>query len=262
VRTLKAESPPPPVLVTFPAPRRDLAVRALAAGADGYMLEPYYREELVALARGQLAARDAAGPAHALAGLAREVTHAVGNPLQVVTLLLQKDKVTKRELMEGLPEHVARVERVMALLRKFSNLRAASPAPADPKPIVERVAARHDVACRGASVPDAVIDEEAFEELLDALLDAVMSRAGGEYETRIELEARPGAAVVTLAVPRMVFAHEDVDALLDAVFTVRPDREVVAGLAHPRLLLAAQNGSLSVRTRGEELLFVARVPRS
>jgi len=261
VRTLKAESPPPRVLVSFPGPQRDLAVRALAAGADGYMLEPFYREELVALARGQLAAPASAGPARTLAAFAREVVHAVGNPLQVITLLLQKDKVTKRELMQGLPEHVARIERVVALLRDYSNLRPATLVPADPKPIVEHAAQRHKIACRAKSVPGALIDAAMFAELVDALLDAVMLRAGEEYETRLSLDAEPGAAVLTLAAPRMVFSHEDLDALLDAVFTVRPDREVLPGLARPRLLLTAQNGSLAVKTRGEELLFMARVPR-
>jgi len=47
IPALKKEERAPRVLVLFPSPRRDLAVRALGKGADGYVLEPFYRDEVV-----------------------------------------------------------------------------------------------------------------------------------------------------------------------------------------------------------------------
>lgn len=258
IRALKREEPPPRVLVTFPSPLRDLAVRALVTGADGYCLEPFYGDELVGVVRGQLAAAEAPDGSAALAQLAQETAHAVGNPLQVLTLLLQKERVTKKELMTGIPEHLVRIEAVVKHLRAFGAVGDARPEPRDVRPVVERAAADAGVGYDTQPVPLALVDATLFTDAVAALLEAAKLRAG-EAELTVQLVAEEDAVALRLPVARDAFADEDTGALPDAVFVVRPDRQVYPGLARARLMLERQGGSLAVEQQGAELILVARV---
>ena len=56
-KTLKKEVRRPRILAAFPSSSRDFAVRALEAGADAYVLEPFYPAEIVAAVRAQLGTR-------------------------------------------------------------------------------------------------------------------------------------------------------------------------------------------------------------
>jgi DNA-binding response OmpR family regulator len=259
IRALKREEPPPRILVTFPSPLRDLAVRALVKGADGYVLEPFYGNELVGAVRGQLTAAEAPEGVAALARLAQETAHAVGNPLQVLTLLLQKERVTKKELMTGIPEHLARIEAVVGHLRAFGAVGDARPEPRDVRPIVERAAADAGHGYDTQAVPLALIDATLYADAVAALLEAVALRAAGA-ELTVRLVAEEDAVALRLPVAREAFADEDTGALPDAVFVVRPDRQVHPGLARVRLMLERQGGSLAVEQKGAELILVARVP--
>ncbi|MHC4577932.1 MAG: response regulator transcription factor [Planctomycetota bacterium] len=259
IAALKREEVPPRVLLTFPSPLRDRAVRALAQGADGYVLEPFYGDELVGAVRGQMALQERPEPTDALAQLAREVAHAVGNPLQVLALLMQKERVTKKELLAGIPEHVARIEAVVGHLREFGAVGAAKPQARDVRPLVERAAADAGVGYDAQEVPLALVDEGQYAEALRTLMEAVGARTG-EEALSVQLVAEKDAVALRLLVPRRAFRDQKPAELLDAVFVVQPDREVAAGFARVRLLLEKQRGSLAIEQKGERLLFVARVP--
>lgn len=262
IATLKAEPEPPRVIVSFPSPRRDLAVRALNLGADGYILEPFYSDELIGIVRGQLAPRGAARPSAPLTRLAREVAHGINNPLQVLTLLLEKDKVTKKQLMDTVPGQVGRIEQVVKLLRDFGAIEPAVVTEADPQPGFTH-------ACEDASVegeveeppPLAIIDPQAYADALDALFAAARLRCGADARLSARLVVEKESVAVRLATPAAPFAETGASALLDAVFTVEPQRDVLPGLARARALLENMGGSLNVQPQKERLVFVARVPR-
>jgi len=259
ISALKKEERPPRILVTFPSPLRDLAVRALVIGADGYLLEPFYGDELVGVVRGQLLVAEPPGDPEALARLAQETAHAVGNPLQILTLLLQKDRVTKKELMTGIPEHLARIEAVVGHLRAFGAVGDARPERRDVRPLVERAAADAGFGYDTEAVPLAQVDVTLFSDAVAALFQAVALRAEGA-ELAVQLVAEEDAVALRLPVARDAFTDEEIATLLDAVFVVRPDRQVHPGLARVRLMLERQGGSLAVEQKGTELTLVARVP--
>jgi DNA-binding NarL/FixJ family response regulator len=255
IPALKREERPPRVLVTFPGPRREFAVQALGKGADGYVIEPFYRDELLGLVRGQLAPR-AAAPYYALSNLAAEIAHAVNNPLQVVALLLAKEKVTKQELLRTIPEQTARIEAVLRHLREFGAIPAARPEPADPRPVAEAAG----IELEPGDAPPARIDRECYRLALAALREAVVAR--GEGGVRGQLAAERDAIALRCPVPAAAFAGEEPEALLDAVFVVTPAREVRPGLARARVLLERQQGSLALEPEGDRLVLVAKVPRA
>jgi CheY-like chemotaxis protein len=246
IRTLKSETKSPRILVCFPSPKRDFAVRALNAGADAYVLEPFYPSEVLALVRTLRGATMAGGapPTDLLAQFAGEVAHAINNPLQVILLLLAKDKVTKKELMDLIPENIERIHRAVELLKRFGSMPVPSPTPDSLQPLAARVAALHNVAFEAAAgIPNALFDPAAADAALDALIDAV----------------RPGVARLAVdddeIVLRLEGGRTDVP---DQVLFVTPEREIRPGLLLARTLLERQGGELEVL--GE--VVEARLPRA
>jgi CheY-like chemotaxis protein len=245
IRTLKSEGKAPRVLVCFPSPRRDFAVRALGAGADAYVLEPFYPSELLALVRTLRGVASAgAPPTDLLAQFAGEVAHAINNPLQVILLLLAKDKVTKKELMDLIPDNIERIHRAVELLKRFGSMPMPSPTPGSLQPLAARIAALHNVAFEAAAgVPDALYDPAAADAALDALIDAT----------------RPAVARLVTdddeVVLRLEGGRTDVP---DQVLFVTPEREIRPGLLLARTLLERQGGDLEIE--GEAVL--ARLRRA
>jgi CheY-like chemotaxis protein len=243
VRTLKAEARPPRVIVCFPSPRRDLAVQALQTGADGYLLEPFYPSELVSIVRAQLGAATTAAPTELLGQFAGEVAHAINNPLQVILLLLGKDKVTKKELMDLIPENVERIQRAVALLRDYGALPSPEPMPGDCAPVMEQAAAGANVelVVRGR-LPAALFDGRVLASALASLYDALQPETArlafddDGIELRIDAEG---------------------EALLEHVLVVTEEREIRPGLLLARTLLERQGGQLSA---GDGVVVV-RLPR-
>jgi len=247
IDALKREEPAPRIIVTFPGPRRDLAVQALEAGADGYVLEPFYGNELLGIVRGQAhaASADRAGDQASLVHFAREVAHAINNPLQVITLLLGKDRVTKKELTQDIPPHLDRIQEVVGYLRELGAIpERPEPIACDPAAVVERVAKDLGVAVRQTGeIREARLDDRMLEAGLRALFRALQPHA-----VRLAMERG------TLTVHIDAGARAD-RALLDAVFVSSPEREVRPGLALARTLFEMQGGSLTL----ENDRFVARV---
>ena len=234
IRTLKAESDPPRVLVCFPSPKRDLAVKALRAGADAYLLEPFYAAEVSSLVAAQRAAPvDHVAPADMLAEFAHEVAHAINNPLQVILLLLGKEKVTKKELMDHIPENVERINRAVSLLKSYAAMPKAEPMPGNPHPAVERIALERGVAFTvDGEMGDAMLDDRAWAATVDALFDAVRPASA-------RLDTGPDQITLTLGGGAV-----DVP---DTILFVTPEREIRSGLLLARTLLERQGGSLGVQ---------------
>lgn len=254
IPALKREERPPRVLVTFPGPRREMAVRALSKGADGYMLEPFYRDEVLGLVRGQLGKSE--GPYYALSHLAREVAHAVNNPLQVLALLLMKEKVTKQELLKTIPEQTARIEAVVRHLREFGAIPMAKPEPQDVRPILEAAG----IELKAGDPVAALVDASALTAALRALREAILARTK-EGGLRGQLTADGKGVVLRVAVVPETFAGEDMTALLDSVFVVSESRDVLPGLARARALLESQKATLTY-TPGTFAVYMVPVTAS
>ena len=242
IRTLKAEAEPPRILVCFPSPKRDIAVAALQAGADAYLLEPFYPSELVALVVAQRRPTAAALPADLLAHFAGEVAHAINNPLQVILLLLAKDRVTKKELMDHIPENVERIHRAISLLREYGALPTPRPETGDCLAVVTAATEAAGVGLKVAgTVPAAMFDGRVLAAALASLFDAV----------RPEL-----ARVATEENEVVIRVDGEGEDLLDHVLVVTAEREIRPGLLLARTLLERQGGSLGA----ERSSIVARLP--
>jgi CheY-like chemotaxis protein len=256
VPALKAEERSPRVLLTFTGPRRDLAVRALEKGADGYVLEPFYPGELLHVVRGQLAPRAAAEPAARLPGLAREVAHAINNPLQILTLLLQKEKLTKKELTDALPGPLERIATVVGLLKEYGSVPAARIGEADAAAVAREAAASAGAALEAPAEAPALIDPGNYGNAVRAILAALRARMPDAEAPGAALHLEAEAVALRFRLPALS-GEEKAEDLLNAVFVVDPERAVLPGLALPRLLLEGQGGSLTL----EQETLVARVPR-
>lgn len=246
IKTLKSEAQPPRIIVCFPSPKRDVAVGALNAGADGYVLEPFYPSELVSIVRAQVVTSATETPADLLAHFAGEVAHAINNPLQVILLLLSKERVTKKELMDHIPENVERIHRAVSLLKEYGALPTPMPHAGDCVPLVVAAAeaAQVELDVDGV-VPSAKFDDRALASALASLFDAAQPEL-----------VRLSADVDTIALH--VDSNSDVEELLDHVLVVTPDREITPGLLIAKTLLERQGGSL-VAVGGS---LVARLPRA
>ena len=260
VSTLAKEDPRPRILVTFPSPRRAMAVEALRLGADAYAMEPFYPDEVVALVRGLRGDTQPERPGAALARLAAEVAHTINNPLQVLTFLMAKDKVTKKEVMDTVPPNVERIRKVVAALRDFAKLPAGAPDTHDAQPLVEAAAEQAGFLVEAKPGPPARLHPGNFPDALREMCAAIRARVGADAQPTIELAPDSGAAVVRAGTPRDAFADEALGDLLDLPFVVKRDKEIVPSFARARLLLEGMGGSLSVEHRGETFLVVARVP--
>jgi DNA-binding response OmpR family regulator len=260
IRALIREEPRPRMLVTFPSPRRDLAVRALVLGASAYALEPFYPDEIVGLVRGLRSKPAPEKPGGALARLAEEVAHAVNNPLQVLSFLVAKDKVTKKEVLDTVPPSVERIRKVVAHLKDFAQLPAGTPEPQDARPVVERAAEQAAFAFEAKATPPALLHKENFAAALKEILAAIRARVGEEPRPTVELSAEADAIAVRAGAPREAFADEKMGDLLDLPFVLKRERDIYPSLARARLLLEGMGGSLAVEHRGDVVQVVARVP--
>jgi CheY-like chemotaxis protein len=269
IPALKQEPRPPKILVAFPASLRELAVRALEAGADAYVLEPFYAAEFVRLSAAHAHAvgpeRGAAG-APDLARLAAEVAHAVNNPLQILSLLLADEKLPKKQLAERAAEELERIRAVVRHLSAFGAAAPPEPRRLDLRALLAQAAAEESLADRLTIAPgpriDARGDERNVLAALRALLAALAARVAPDQKLSATLEPERGGVHLTLEAPAAGFQGERVEELPDSVFVVREDRRVAPGLALARTLLRAQQGALEASSGRERASFTVRLPRA
>jgi signal transduction histidine kinase len=133
-RFLRDQHPSLYLVASFPPDRREMAVKALATGADAYLLEPFYLGEFLDLVRRGLGrlpppeAAPAAAPSRSADGgldrLSGAVAHAINNPLQIMKLLLpDKPVADAREFQH----EIDRIHAVANGLRTFSRRRDFAP---------------------------------------------------------------------------------------------------------------------------------------
>jgi hypothetical protein len=126
-RTVRRRGPATRILLLVPEGRRELARRALAAGADVWLPEPWHREELISFARCLLPVPTELhdlGPEsmEAVRLLSSEVSHAVNNPLQILRLVTEQHLKGKHK--DDAISHVGRIGDVVRIAKGFGELRA------------------------------------------------------------------------------------------------------------------------------------------
>jgi DNA-binding response OmpR family regulator/molybdopterin converting factor small subunit len=258
IPSLREEKTPPRILVTFPASLRETASRALAAGADAYLLEPFYASELLRLASSLLQSPAAPAPTagadpEPLRRLAREVAHAVNNPLQVVRLLLEKKNVTKKEIEEGLPPQLERVDEVIGRLRSFGASRTGPASRVEAEEIAKQAAGDAGIKLESSGHTLIRVDEATYRAGLGAMFAALRERDPKLAATMEDGEVR-------VAVNEDAFEGEEPLKLGDAIFVIGAGRDLRTGLALTRWLLEEQGGRLSIEHEGAAFVFRATPP--
>ncbi len=268
IASLREEEAAPRILVLFPQSLRELAARALSLGADAYLLEPFYTTELQRVAASLMQTSRAAPPqvlpapgrADALQHLAHEVAHAINNPLQILSLMLDNKDIKKAEMLKGVPPQLERIEQVVALLREFGAVSRGDPKRVQAEPAARRAGEAAGVRIEAHNVPAARVDEANYTTALTALFQAIQDRVGDDTSLVAQQSGGGGEVTVRLTVASDAFGDETIDDLENAVFVVGPERRILPGLALPRLLLEESGGRLEIDSQGDDVTFRATVP--
>ena len=134
IDVLREMAPSVQVILVFAPGQRELAARGLEAGADAYLLEPFYMEELLALVRRADARRLApAGSAPAVSRppspdgleviptLAAELAHEIANPLQAVRLELDRKGRPRSTELSVQIDRLAGISGLLALVGRLGE---------------------------------------------------------------------------------------------------------------------------------------------
>jgi signal transduction histidine kinase len=282
VAAARARRPAAAVLLLVPPDRRALAAPGLAAGADAYLGEPVDLGELAALARrliDRAAPRPAAGD-DVLARLASAVGHAVNNPLQVMSLVLEEDGTADPRALrrrDALGGEMARIRDAVEIVAAYGRVGRPAIARVD---LDALVAERWDQWARAGLVTpptappradraapvEALADAGQLREAVDAAIRH-LAAVSGQRPAALRAAARPSTAhdragvEVALRVEGLVL---DAGRLASAAASVLEVDEVTRvpypGLALPAAVARAHGGRLARREsrRGTVLLLRLR----
>ena len=262
LRTLREQAPDARVLLLVPASRRQVAARALDAGGDATVVEPYDPGELTAAVRalwrrssGSTEAAADAGASPGVAQLAAEVAHAINNPLQVLSLHLESGlggggTRVGTEAVAAL----ARVRDVTSWLASYGGLGHPQRARVDVAALLEATLDEENGTGRIAPVREGLgdpapadVDAAQVRAALRAAL-GLLAGASGARPAPVHARAdREGRSVrLSLLAPeadRALLLHPDVDGV---VLTQDTTRVAMPGLALPRAVAEAHGGSVSL----------------
>ena len=276
LQAVKKRAPRARVLLLVPEGRRTAALQALQAGADAYVLEPFYPAELATVAAALLPRAGEEDPgeetARALGGLAGEVAHAINNPLQILALLGEASDVgddTRRAL--GL--EVGRIQGVMRILSRFGVLRRpqTSREPIGPtlRSSLDAAVASGDVEPVGKPPPDGPpieIDTSQAAVAFDTILHLLAARApqrplAVEARVRTLPAKQPDTVEATIHSRDVDLDAAALDGLASAGLLNRDDtREVYPGLALAAAVARNHGGRLLARSGAEGVVLGLRLP--
>ncbi len=253
------------IVALVPAGDRALAVPALEAGADTFLPEPVDLDELTAVVSGLLA-RARPSPASsdaeaALRSLCADIGHAINNPLQVASLLLEDAGSPSAEARAGVARELRRIGDAIARVTAFGRRPPPSPARVPLGGLVATVIetigrerALSPQAGRPLDDVDARVDAGQVAAAIETAARFLVARSGTEpVPLRIVLSVRePGTVDVLLRVDGVVLPTEEAAKALDAVLDVdERTREIRSGLAFVRAVAVAHGGTLVWR-RGQD----------
>jgi DNA-binding response OmpR family regulator len=182
IPVLKELVPGVSIILAFPPTQRELAAKALGLGADAYLPEPFYMDELVSLV-----ARTAVRPSPAsspliptddlLQKLAEDAAHEINNPLQVIQLLYDGQTGRTAPGRSKVQPHLGRIGGVGRLLAELGQLPRGTPLPpVDVASLLEEARASVGDAAEPSPLP-AVSSVEGYADFLGAMLEGLLRRA-------------------------------------------------------------------------------------
>jgi DNA-binding response OmpR family regulator len=279
LRAVRARSADTALVLLVPDGGRRLAVAALEAGADSYLLEPADPAEVTAVARRLLsrpAGRAGGAAGEGVARLSGEVAHAVNNPLQVLGLLLEeagRSKATDAEIVAGMRREVARIRDAVELLTAYAGIEtptterfslgeamaeriraaqeegAVAPVGPPPRPDVEVVADAAQVR-RGLDTILRFLAARSAERPVPLRSAARRVRESGRRRTEAAVRARG------VHVP-----EEDWEGLASSVvLTDDRTRLPYPGLALARAVAEGHGGTFTFRDTGPGTILAMRFP--
>ncbi len=214
IRLLRRESPTSFLLVTVSPTDRRKMLKALELGADAYLLEPSYPEELVSVLesalrrqRFWLEERLEEEKEKALARLSAGLSHEINNPLATlsgwVQMLLKNEDIdnSSRQALTNIKEAAERIAGVTRDLSALAGHILSERRPTELNHLLREVAAEvgldEQAQCQ---LTDEELTVEVDEKLLkQALVDLLSSSAiGAEGDLRLMSLRQGGRALVSL----------------------------------------------------------------
>jgi len=235
LRTVRRRGPRCRIALLVPEGRREMARRALAEGADVWLPEPCHPEELTALLRLLLpradSALDLAGSGRqAIRPLARELAHAVNNPLQVLQLVADDSEMPAQQAAR-LATAVGRISDVMRILERFTKMDRAKPTEG----------------LLGAAVRDAVAVAEA-QKLVRPVSPPPSDGPPVPFDAR-QIHHAVGVCLETLA----ALGEEKPLPLRSGVHRLNPRQGRVLGPAQRRAVRAGRFVEIAMKGRGVKI---------
>ncbi len=280
VSTVRKRAPHTRILLLMPEGERRAALRALTAGADAYVHLPFYDKELTLVARRLLVpAPAAAAPATdtgALSRLASEVSHAVNNPLQVLSLLGEGD--VPQAHRDKLQAEVRRVRDVVDILGDFGYLGTPQKTETSLGPLLR---GSLDAAVDAGTVQTTGLPPEDgpplpvdAEQVTGAFGSALTFLAAQSSDAPVKVEGRvrtlppqraPGSSRPLLEAALrgrgvMLNERELADYRRTVIWSHEETRLPYPGLALADAVAAGHGGNLAVRATDEGAVLALRLP--
>ena len=279
LEAVRSRSADTALLLLVPEGHRRLAVKALEAGADSYLLEPVDPAELIAVTKRLLSrpvGRRGGAPGEGVARLTGEVAHAVNNPLQVLGLLLEEAgdaKAPPAEVVAGMRREVGRIGDAVEILTGYARL----PAPVKSRGSIGSVLHESiEAAAKAGTVrpvgPPPREDVEALADMaqvrtsLDAILRFLAARSGEQptpvrgVARRVVHRGRPGAEAAVRARGVHLPAEERPDLLESVLLTDDRTRLAYPGLALARAVAEGHGGTFTFRDSAPGTVLAMRFP--
>jgi signal transduction histidine kinase len=243
------------VLLVFPTALRDRAVMALAQGADGYLLEPFYPGEFLdlvmrALTRAGLAGKEGL-PGEDLERLAGAVAHSINNPLQILELLLSGDDPENPDPAE-IRQETLRIKEVVEELLSFARRTEMLPGKVDLNEILSEelaaAAAKRPIESDlAADLPELTGDEQGLRAMVRAFAGL---GAPGPLAVASETDGRGGVGM-SFQAPDLILSPEERDAFF-LPFAGPAGGEVGLAAATAEAVVTAHGGKVALSTDATE----------
>lgn len=282
IRVMREVHPEVRIIVAFSSRARELAVEAIVAGADAYLLQPFYPAEFRAMvdsagaliSRRARSAGDREGYLAAVRSLALGLAHEINNPLATISGWFQmfaedpKAAEEDRQRFRSLTEECDRIAAVVRRLSDFGEERPGIRARVRLDKIVGDVVRGFAPHANGVRLESAlqaadaevVGDAERLREALELLVRDACDALDGEGRLRIETISGPETVEVRIADNGRPIPDSS---LLDEPYAVktRSRNDLALVYAACSSIFRSHGGALDAEVAADgDNVFVVRLP--